>query len=164
MNEYTDDFQSVLKDFGETIESASIKLKEIPEEKSVVPLSDDKWSVKEVIGHLIDSAANNHQRFVRGQSQGNLIFQGYNQDEWVSSQQYANASWSLLVDLWRTYNLHLLHIMACSPERARLRVHHDHTLNKIAFQQVSVDEPSNLEYIMRDYIVHLKSHLNQIFA
>ena len=162
MSEYTDEFQAVLEDFRETIEQAAVALREISDEASKRPLSDDKWSAKEVVGHLIDSAANNHQRFVRGQFQNDLIFQGYNQDDWVSSQQYINASWSLLIDLWRTYNLHLLHVMASSSERARRRIHHDHTLNKIAFKTVSVDEPSTLEYIMRDYIVHLKSHLNQI--
>lgn len=162
MNEYTNDFQSVLDDFQETIETAATRLKEISDEESMKPFSEDKWSAKQIVGHLIDSAANNHQRFVRGQFQGNLIFQGYNQDEWVSSQQYNSESWSLLIELWRTYNLHLHHVMANSNERARRQMHHDHTLNKIAFNQVSVDEPATLEYVMRDYIVHLKSHLEQI--
>lgn len=162
MNEYTDEFESVLEDFRKTIETAAARLKEISDEESIKPLSEEKWSARQIVGHLIDSAANNHQRFVRGQSQGNLIFQGYNQDEWVSSQQYNSESWSLLIDLWRTYNLHLHHVMANSDERARTRMHHDHTLNKIAFNHISVDEPANLEYVMRDYIVHLKSHLEQI--
>jgi hypothetical protein len=162
IDEYTDDFDVVLENFRETIETAAKHLREISDEESAKPVSDDKWSAKEMIGHLIDSAANNHQRFVRGQFQRDLIFQGYNQDDWVSSQRYNDASWSLLIELWRTYNLHLHHVMAHSSKEARTQIHHDHTLNKIAFKMVSVDEPSTLEYIMRDYIVHLKSHLKQV--
>lgn len=164
IDEYTSDFKSVLEHFRETIETATKHLHEISDEESAKPLSDDKWSAKEVIGHLIDSAANNHGRFVRGQFQRDLIFQGYNQDDWVSSQRYNDASWFLLIELWRVYNLHLIHVMAHSPKEARTRIHHDHTLNKIAFNVVSVDEPTTLEYIMRDYIVHLKSHLKQVLS
>jgi len=162
MNLYTENFHVVLEHFRETIESATKLLREISEEESAKPLSEDKWSKKEIIGHLIDSAANNHQRFVRGQFQNDLIFQGYDQEQWVSAQKYNEADWSLLVDLWRAYNLHLAHIMACSDELARRKMHYDHTLNKIAFNHVSIDHPTNLEYVMRDYIVHLKSHLDQI--
>jgi hypothetical protein len=164
MNEYTDDFQNVLEDFRETIEVATKRLSEISDEESAKPLSEDKWSAKEIMGHLIDSAANNHGRFVRGQFQNDLIFQGYNQEDWVSSQHYNAASWSLLIELWRAYNFHLLHVMAHSSERARTKLHHNHTLNKTAFKYVSVDEPATLEYIMRDYIVHLKSHLKQVLS
>ncbi len=164
MNLYTENFHTVIEHFRETIESATKLLREISDEESARPLSEGKWSVKEIIGHLVDSAANNHQRFVRGQFQNDLIFQGYDQGQWVSSQKYNEADWSLLVDLWRTYNLHLAHIMAHSPEEARKQMHYEHTLNKIAFNQVSVDDPANMEYVMRDYIVHLKSHLHQIFG
>jgi hypothetical protein len=163
MNEYTDDFQTVLEDFRSTIETAAERLKEISEDKAALPLKEDKWSRKEIAGHLIDSAANNHQRFVRGQFGENLVFQGYNQDQWVSSQKYNEASWSLLIELWRAYNLHLLHVMSHAPEEKRTQLYSQHTLDQIAFRLVSGDKPVNLEYIMRDYIVHLKSHLKQIF-
>src|SRR5882672_12120249 len=65
-----------------------------------------KWSRKEVLGHLIDSASNNHQRFVRAQLQGELVFPGYQQDRWNQLQQYQSERWENLVRLWASYNRH----------------------------------------------------------
>ena len=70
-----------------------------------------RWSAKEIIGHLIDSAANNHGRFVRAQLEADLVSAGYAQDDWVRIQAYQNASWLGLLDLWSAYNLHLAHVM-----------------------------------------------------
>ena len=84
------------------------------------------WSIKEIIGHLVDSAANNHQRFVRADSQGDLVFQGYAQDEWVRIQSYESAPWNELVSLWESYNLHIARVMAAVPARVRDRKHAQH--------------------------------------
>ena len=54
--------------------------------KSQTPRAQDKWSPREIVGHLIDSAANNHQRFVRAQFTDDLVFSGYQQAEWVGVQ------------------------------------------------------------------------------
>ncbi len=85
----------------------------------------DRWSKKEVVGHLIDSASNNHQRFVRGQIAPGQDFPGYDQERWVSIQGYQAASWPALIALWQAYNTHLLHVAECmTPEgqRATCRV------------------------------------------
>src|SRR5262245_3901266 len=66
-----------------------------------------KWSIAEVVGHLVDSASNNHQRFVRGRWRDALTFAEYAQDDWVVAQRYQDADWKELLDLWRAYNLHL---------------------------------------------------------
>ena len=78
------------------------------------------WSIKEIIGHLIDSAAHNHQRFVRAELQADLVFPGYDQDDWVRAQAYHSAPWGPLLTLWQSYNLHLARVMAmesrfCTP-------------------------------------------------
>jgi len=73
------------------------------------------WSPKEVLGHLIDSAANNHQRFVRAQEVDALTFPGYAQNQWVSSQGYQDADWQHLVALWTDLNLHLADVIARIP-------------------------------------------------
>src|SRR6476660_9710877 len=70
----------------------------------------ERWSKKEVVGHLIDSASNNHQRFVRGQLAGGQDFPRYEQEGWVRVQGYQSARWADLIDLWRAYNTHLLHV------------------------------------------------------
>src|SRR5438045_8783643 len=72
--------------------------------------SPERWTKKEVLGHLIDSASNNHQRFVRCQIAPGQDFPGYEQERWVRIQGYQAARWNDLIDLWRAYNTHLIHV------------------------------------------------------
>lgn len=153
----------VLEDFRQTVESAAGRLRLMTEAESAERRSAGKWSPREIVGHLIDSAANNHQRFVRAQFQDDLVFTGYEQEQWVASQHYREASWPLLVELWRTYNLHLAHLVSHIPEDKLTRPRQAHSLHKIAWQPVGESEPATLEYLIRDYVGHLKHHLRQIF-
>ena len=123
-----------------------------------------KWSPREILGHLIDSASNNHQRFVRAQFQSGLMFSGYDQDAWVRVQQYQDAPWTELVTLWRAYNLHLARVMAAVPEPVRLQAHDRHNLDEVAWRTVPAAEPATLDYFMNDYVGHLEHHLRQIFG
>ena len=153
-----------LADFKETVDSAAPRLLQITEAQSEQPRAEDHWSSKQIIGHLIDSAANNHARFVLGQIKDDLVFSGYDQNGWVQIQHYQEAPWAQLVELWRTYNLHLLHVMSWTTGD---KLHHrctQHSLQKIAFETVSESEPATLEYLMKDYVVHLKHHLGQILG
>ena len=153
-----------LDDFKQTIEAATPQLLQISEGQSEATLSAEGWSSKQTIGHLIDSAANNHARFVLAQLKDDLLFPGYEQDGWVRVQQYQKASWPQLVELWRAYNLHLLHVMSCVPQEKLTNQCTQHSLQTIAFETVSEKEPVTLEYLMKDYVVHLKHHLNQILG
>src|SRR5258708_5418573 len=157
MNEWLDDFK-------ETIERAAPRLLQISEEQSAQPRAEDHWSSKQIIGHLIDSATNNHVRFVVGQLKDDLIFPGYDQDGWVRTNHYQEASWQQLVDLWEAYNLHLLHLMAHASKEKLNTPCTLHTLQEIAFNTVPASEAVTLEYLMKDYVVHLKHHLSQIFG
>jgi len=123
-----------------------------------------KWSTKEIIGHLVDSAANNHARFVRAQLQDDLIFPGYAQVEWVEAQRYQEAPWPDLAALWREYNLHIAHVIESMPDEVRLRVRPRHNLHEIAWQTLPPGVPATLDYFMRDYVAHLHHHLRQIDA
>jgi hypothetical protein len=120
------------------------------------------WCAKEIIGHLIDSAANNHPRFVRAISQPDLVFPGYAQDEWVRVQAYDRAAWTELLILWRAYNLHLARVMAAAPAEALHRRRARHNLDEIAWQPMSSDTPATLDDLMRDYVGHLQHHLGQV--
>lgn len=151
-----------LNDFGETIETASTRLLEISDERSAVPRVQGKWSRKQIIGHLIDSAANNHSRFVRAQFIDDLVFPGYEQEAWVDSQQYQEKDWSELVQLWKLYNRHILHIMKVTPEETRMKLRSKHNLHVIASDKLSPNEPVTLDWFMRDYVDHMKKHLGQI--
>jgi len=151
-----------LEDFRQTIESAAPRLLALPAAKSAEPPAAGKWSPREVIGHLIDSASNNHQRFVRAQFSDDLQFDGYEQAGWVSTQGYNDESWEQLVQLWKLYNLHLLHLVSrISPEQLT-KARHKHNLHQLAWQAVPAEESATLEYFIRDYLGHLKHHLRQI--
>ena len=112
-----------------------------------------KWSIQEILGHLIDSAANNHQRFVRAQHTNPLVLPKYEQDDWVRFQGYEELPWPEVVDLWFAYNRHLAHVMRRIPARAR-----------DVECRIGPYEPVTLAYIVHDYNTHLRHHLAQIEA
>ena len=155
-------YQEFLRDFEETIRNAAVRLQKISEEDSGKH-NDGEWSRREILGHLIDSAANNHQRFVRAQFKDDLVFPGYEQEQWVNSQKYNDELWPDLIELWRSYNLHLLHVVAVIPENVLTQQRDKHSLDQIAFRAVDQSAPATLEYLIRDYLDHLKHHLDQIW-
>jgi hypothetical protein len=121
-----------------------------------------KWSPKEIIGHLIDSASNNHDRFVRATLQDAMVFPGYEQDEWVKAQQYDSHSWEDLLALWGQFNMHLARIMERIPEQTRKRPRATHNFHEIAFRTIGEGDTVTLDWFMEDYVEHLKHHLKQI--
>ena len=154
--------QAFLDDFSKTIVGAAEKLLQISAEKSQLPRAADKWSPKEIIGHLIDSASNNHQRFVRAQFTDDLVFDGYEQEGWVRVQNYQGEDWPELVQLWKLYNQHILHVMSRVPEETRMKLRYKHNLHQLASESLSENEPVTLDWFMRDYVDHMKKHLRQI--
>ncbi len=158
-----DKYDQFLRNFRQTILSATGRLKEIDEEQSRGSTSEDNWAPIEILGHLVDSAANNHQRFVRAQFNDDLVFPGYEQERWVSAQKYRDESWPDLIQLWSSYNLHLLHAVSVIPENILTKPRENHSLDQIAFNLVDRNKPATLEYLIRDYVDHLRHHLDQIF-
>jgi DinB superfamily len=110
-----------------------------------------KWMKKEILGHLIDSAANNHQRFVRAPAGDPFVGPGYDQNAWVAANRYRERPWSELVELWAGLNRHLAHVIAgVPPEKLQTRC------------LIGDNQPAPLEWWIRDYVRHLKHHLAQI--
>jgi DinB superfamily len=135
------------------IQKARIELEAIDEESASTKTIDGKWSIKEIIGHLIDSAANNHQRFVRLQNAAEDVDIRYDQEFWVNVQAYQSEKWVDLVDLWYYYNKHLSHVMA--------------NLNQAMLDNkcdMGYSEQKPLEFVVKDYIRHLEHHLKQILS
>ena len=124
----------------------------VDEVSSQQPLRPDGWCARETLGHLIDSACNNHRRFVIGQPPGVERFDGYTQDEWVGRQRYRDVPWESLVSLWTAYNRHLAHVMRnTSPEAAEGSAMTSWTSG-----------PITVGFLMHDYVVHLQHHVGQI--
>ena len=146
----------------QSVERAVPALLALGEETSRRRADPRKWSPCEVIGHLIDSASNNHQRFVRAQFQENLVFPGYDQDAWVRVQRYADVPWQELVTLWAAFNRHIAHVMEAVPAETRNRRRLRHNLGELAWVPPPNDELATLDYFMSDYVGHLRHHLRQI--
>ncbi len=164
MNSEPLEINNFLADYLKTVETSAARLLEISEDQSKVAKYPGKWSAREVLGHLIDSAANNHQRFVRAQFSDELVFQGYEQAEWVRVQRYIDEPWHQLIQLWKHYNFHLAHLISAIPEVALTRSRALHNLDRIAWETVDKKQQTTLEYFVRDYVGHLRHHLAQILA
>jgi len=135
------------------VDAAEPKLRKISEPETTNPLLPGGWSRKQVLGHLIDSASNNHQRFVRAVLQTSLDFPAYDQNGNMRVQAPQEADWSLLVSLWAAYNRYLAHVIARLPA-AKLE-----TVCRIGTAQ-----PVTLGFLASDYVTHLVHHLRQIGA
>jgi hypothetical protein len=144
------------------IKKATPLLQDIGVEASKKPPQPGKWSPREVIGHLIDSASNNHQRFVRALFQDDLVFPGYDQDAWVSAQAYRNAPWNELIQLCMLFNLQIARVMEATPEDQRRKERVRHNLDVLAWKTVPREKATTLDYFMTDYVGHFKHHLRQV--
>ena len=145
--------RKTIEEFKSVIDEALPVFCELTEAESAAKPAPDKWSKKEIIGHLIDSASNNHQRFVRAQLSAELKLPGYDQETWVKTQEYVTEPWQSLVQLWSAYNRHLIHLVSAIPEGV--------------FQHycfIGENEPVTLEFLVRDYVRHLKHHVDQILG
>jgi hypothetical protein len=154
--------QVYVRELRSAIEKATPLLEEIGEAASRDRPGPRKWCPREVLGHLIDSASNNHVRFVRALEQESLVFPGYDQDAWVEAQRYRDASWKDLISLWGHFNFHIARVMEAAPAAQREMVREEHNLDQIAWKTVPRNTPTTLDYLMEDYVAHLKHHLNQI--
>ena len=156
-------FPEFLRGFEETVQSSATRLLTFTDNQSTERRRDDSWTPKQILGHLIDSAANNHQRFVRAQFTDELAFPGYDGDQWVDVQRYNEAEWRQLVELWKLYNLHIARMASYIPNSVLELERTKHNLDQIAFKPVDQKDPVTLEYFIRDYVDHMNHHLDQIF-
>lgn len=112
--------------------------------------SPQKWSKQEILGHLLDSATNNHQRFVRCQFEEEPTIV-YDQNKWNQFSYYSKLNKTDLIHFWHHYNIHLGALLKCIPEE-RLTC------------KCRVNETTavTLEFLFEDYVKHLEHHLKQI--
>jgi len=110
-------------------------------------------SIKQLLGHLIDSASNNHQRMIRLQYNSELVFPDYRQDNdrWIAIQNYQDANWPNLVQLWKFFNLHMIQVIQ-STDNSRLQNQWKD------FEGTSV----TLDQMIVGYLDHLNLHMNEI--
>ncbi len=146
-----------MKELGATltriVDGAEPRLRAVDQATSEQPVLAGGWSRKQVLGHLIDSASNNHQRFVRAALAGALEFPGYDPDGCVSVAAVQQMQWPLLIALWSAYNRYLAHVIAGLPK------------DKLESPcRIGADKPVTLRFLAEDYVRHLLHHLSQIGA
>lgn len=133
------------------VEGAERRFRTLGEADASASRGAGKWTKKEILGHLIDSAANNHQRFVRAPLADPFAWPGYEQETWVAIHRYRQRPWTELIDLWVALNRHVAHVMeGVPPERLQTRC------------VIGGKEPVTLEWVVRDYLRHVRHHLAQI--
>ena len=145
--------RSVANQLSETVCAAKPRLLAISEARASEKPYADKWSVKEILGHLVDSAANNHQRIVRMQNTLDIGEFRYAQQHWVESQKYQSRPWDAIVEFWCQYNLHLAHVIGEVDPRAL-----EHVCG------MGDARPATLAFVIEDYLRHLQHHLAQVFG
>ncbi|HEY1264777.1 MAG TPA: DinB family protein [Terriglobales bacterium] len=110
-----------------------------------------KWSPKEELGHLLDSAVNNHQRLVRVQMEDRLAMPGYRQEFWVKVSRYQERDWKELAAIWKGMNRQLLAAAQSVPQSAWANT-----------CTVGDSAPMTLEFVFTDYLAHLLHHLQHM--
>lgn len=137
--------------FRRTISQEVPVLQALSEEQAQTPHIVGRWSRKQELGHLIDSAANNHMRFVRAALDGSYVGPSYAQNDWVDLHGYRDLPWAALVEFWRGYNELLVHLVERIPE------------DKLAAAcTIGSNGTRTLGFIIEDYIRHLRHHVDQI--
>ncbi|HYL34735.1 MAG TPA: DinB family protein [Bryobacteraceae bacterium] len=135
----------------EVVESAAHNFAGYENASAAKNLQAGGWSRKQILGHLIDSASNNHQRFVRALLLDELTWPNYDQEGCVRAQRYQEAEWADLVRLWTSYNRFLAHVLAGVPAA------------KLSTKcRIGDDPPLTLEELAVDYLRHMEHHLEQI--
>ncbi len=113
--------------------------------------SSTEWSIKEELGHLLDSAANNHQRIVRTQLEATPAMPGYDGDKWVALHRYQEREWSSLIAIWADLNRQLLAAAEAVPDSAWSRT-----------CTIADSAPLTLKFVFDDYLDHMLHHLRHI--
>jgi hypothetical protein len=133
------------------IDHVPARLDNIPPAKAELKSAPSQWSSKQELGHLLDSAANNHQRIVRTQLEDKPAMPGYDGDRWVELHAYEHRDWSELIGLWRALNGQLLAAARAVPDSAWSRT-----------CTIADSKPLTLKFVFEDYIEHMMHHLQHI--
>lgn len=136
----------------EAIESELPQLRAFSPGRSAVAPRPGAWSPREELGHLIDSATNNHIRFVVSSTAGEFRGPGYAQDDWVAAHAYRDVPWDDLVELWYRYNCLLAQLVGHIPE------------NRLQNRCVIDSTERTLGYVIEDYVLHMQHHLDHLLG
>lgn len=147
------DFSDVTNGIQKYIDTWEQKLTALSADTIAKKRNKQNRNIKQILGHLIDSAANNHQRIVRLQYNDKLDFPDYQQDNdlWIALQDYQNADWNTTIQMWKYYNLHMIQVIK-SVDHTKL----ENTWQN--FEHITV----TLRQMIEGYPEHIELHFNEI--
>ena len=123
----------------------------VPENRAGEPSRAGGWTRKQIVGHMLDSAANNRQRFVRAAIDGSYSGPGYAQEEWVDAHGYAEQEWETLKHWWEVEH----EILTAVVDRI--------TDDQLVAQCIVGDHaPATLRFLIEDYLRHQRVHAGQL--
>jgi DinB superfamily len=144
--------KKTISELIEIIELYAQKFNQLPEQDFSAKPNPTKWSKKEVVGHLIDSAHNNLRRFIVGQYEvePKII---YEQEIWVKSNNYLEAKREDIIQFWKLMNQQICAVLSSMPKE-----------NYSRLCNTGRDTPNlrTIEWLADDYVKHLKHHINQV--
>jgi hypothetical protein len=146
MTELAQRFRTGLDDVHRELISVPVALAD-------VPWREGGWTRKQIVGHLLDSATNNRQRFVRASSEGFFNGRNYDQDAWVAAHGYADQTWETLLGWWEAEHEILMAVVDRVPD-SRFE----------AECVLDADAPVALRFLIEDYVAHQRWHLKQLLA
>jgi uncharacterized damage-inducible protein DinB len=133
------------------IDRLPARLAKVSDDQAQRKRSSTEWSIKEELGHLLDSAANNHQRIVRTQLEDSPAMPGYDGDEWVALHRYQEREWSSLIAIWADLNRQLLAAAEAVPDSAWSRT-----------CTIADSAPLTLKFVFDDYLDHMLHHVRHM--
>ncbi|MEO7923175.1 MAG: DinB family protein [Chitinophagaceae bacterium] len=140
--------KTIAEELAKLIDQHRVALQAIPADKMSFKPSLLKWSRKEIIGHLVDSAQSNIRRFIVAQYEDTPHIV-YNQDKWVAIAGYQQWDTNDLIILWYLLNKQIVAILKNSPEEMRERT-------------CLTQDVHSLEWLAADYVKHLRHHLHMV--
>jgi hypothetical protein len=143
----------VARKFRAALDEVHRALVSVPESLADVPWREGGWTRKQIVGHLLDSAANNRQRFVRASTGGAYYGPNYGQDAWVAAHGYADQKWSTLLEWWETEHEILMAVVD--------RVSEDRLETRCILDE---EAPVTLRFLIEDYVEHQRWHVRQLLA
>jgi hypothetical protein len=146
--------QELSEKLRQTIDRELPYLRALTDEQSVIkPASEESWSPRQELGHLIDSAVNNHVRFVRAATEPELHGPGYAQNAWVDIHAYHEMPWTTIIAFWYEYNSFLASLIQ--------RIPADKLLTQC---YIGTSNPVPLGFVIGDYVLHMQHHLDHLLS